>query len=87
MGAAHLNTTSFLIIAHVLEIFETVSTNRDNFLCVLDEICHLAQHIKKLRRWDGLRKEMEGSMKEAMGLIVEASIMCSNQVGSSKCRR
>ena len=87
MGVAHLTTTSFLIAAHVLEKFETVSTNRDIFLRVLDEIFHLAQHIKKLIRWDGLRKEMEGSMKEEMGLIVEASIMFSTKIGSSKCRR
>ena len=82
---AHLTTSGFLIVTHVLERFETVSTDRDNFLRVLDEICHLAQHIKKLRWWDGLRKEMEGSMNEAMGLIVESSIMCSTQIGSSKC--
>ena len=87
MGVAHLTTTGFIFTTHVLERFEIVSTNRDNFLCVLEEIFHLAQHIKKLRRWDGLRKEMEGSMKEAMGLIVESSIMCSTQIGSSKCRR
>ena len=57
----------------------------ETFLRVLDEIWHLAEHINKLRRWDGLRKEMEGSMKQVMGLIVEASIMCSTQIGSSKC--
>ena len=87
MGAAHLTTTGFLIVAHVLERIETVSTNRDNCLCVLDEICNVAQHVKKLRRRDGLKEGMEHSIKEAMGLIVEASIMCSNQIGSSKCLR
>ena len=87
MGLAHLISCGFLIAAHVLEIFETISTNRENYLRVLDEICHLAQHVKKLRRSDGLRKEMEGSMKEAMELIVHASIICSTQIGSTNRRR
>ena len=84
MGAAHLTCTGLLIAAHVLERIETVSANGDECLLVLVEICNLAQHVKKLRQRDGLRKGMEDSIKEAMGLIVEASIMCSNQIGSSK---
>ena len=49
MGAAHLTPTGFLMATHVLERFETVSTNIDKFLRVMDEIWHLAEHIKKLR--------------------------------------
>jgi len=87
MGAAHMATTGLLVVANILERYEAISKNKDACLSLLKEMNKLAQHVTKLQKRPALKGEMEDSIRDAIVLIVEASVACCIQMDASKFSR
>jgi hypothetical protein len=84
LGQAHWAAAGLLVVANILERFETVSANQDECLSLLEEMNNLAQHVKDLKVRPGLKKGMEVSIQKATEMIVEGALMCCSQIDSSK---
>lgn len=83
MGMAHMVSTGFLVVANILECYETLCTNWEVCLSLLNEMNILTHHVKKIKKWPWLKEGMEASIKEASMLIVEAYITRCSQIDTS----
>lgn len=87
MGTAHLATSGLLVVANMLERFEDVSNNREECLRLMKRMAFLAKLVKQFEERSQLKEGMHDEIEAAIGLIVESSIMCCSQMGSSAfCR-
>lgn len=87
LGQAHWAVAGLLVVANILERFETVAANQDECLSLLEEMSKLAHHVKDLKERPGLKKGMESSIRNATEMIVEGALMCCTQIKSSKFSR
>lgn len=81
----HLAAIGLLVVAEILERFDSVSANRDECLFLLEEMNRVAQSIKQLNERPIL---CEGTtyekMRKATMWIVNSSIMCCAQIDPSE---
>lgn len=84
MGIAQLAVTGLLVVGNILERFDDVSHNRDDCFRLLKEMIYLAKVVQQFKERPRLIEEMQDVIKEAVGVIVEGSIMCRSHMGSSK---
>lgn len=84
MGMVHMATAGFLVVAYILERCEAISANKGACLSILKEMDKLARHVNELRKRPELKEGMVDSIREAIALIVEASIACSTQINAPK---
>jgi hypothetical protein len=83
----HWVNAGLLVVPNISGRFETVLANGNVWFYVLEEMNRSAEYLQQLKERPGLRKRMENIIKEAIRLTVEASIMCCNQIDSSKFSR
>jgi hypothetical protein len=50
MGLTHLTTTSLLVVAIILERCETMKTNKEKCLSLMEDMNSLAQYVKELKQ-------------------------------------
>eukprot|EP01018_Ginkgo_biloba_P023566 Gb_39913 [translate_table: standard] len=76
IGNAHWAGVGLLVVAAVIERFETISSNRSECLELLCTMNKLAKHMKQLKDIPNLKKEMEAIIGEAVDLIVQGAHSC-----------
>lgn len=79
LGQAHWVTSGFLLVAYILDSVETVSSNREDCLYLLEQMYVLAVDIKGLAP-DTDNPRLQKLVKDGTELIVEASLMCCSQI-------
>ena len=67
ISEAHWAAACLLVVANILERYETISENKYECLCVLEEMYNLAHHVKKLKARPKSREEMEASKQKCNG--------------------
>lgn len=77
MGASHMATTGLL----------PVPNNEEARLSLLKETKILAIHVQEFQKRPALKEGMEASIREAIVLIVEASMACCTQIDRPKFSR
>lgn len=87
VGELHLLATGFLVLGNIMERFETISSNKDECLRLLEQMNNLIQEVKQLKETPRLMEAMEAKIKEAMELIIEVSLACCTQVDRPKCKK
>lgn len=84
-GEEHMAATGLLVVAEMLERFDSVSANQNECLFLLEEMNNVAQSIKQLNErpllCEGTKYE---NMKKATKWIVNSSIMCCAQFNPSE---
>lgn len=87
VGELHILATGFLVLGDIMERFETISSNREECLCLLERMNNLIQDVKQLRERPGLKEAMEAKIKEAIELIIEVSLACCTQIDRPKYKK
>lgn len=86
VGELHILATGFLVLGNIMERFETISSNKDECVCLLERMNNLIQDVKQLQERPGLKEAMEAKIKEAIELIIEVSLACCTQINLPKYR-
>lgn len=87
VGELHILATGFLVLGNIMERFETISSNREECLCLLERMNNLIQDVKQLRERPGLKEAMEAKIEEAIKLIIEVSLACCTQIDRPKYKK
>lgn len=87
VGELHILGTGFLVLGNIMERFETISSNREECLCLLERMNNLIQDVKQLRERPGLKEAMEAKIEEAIELIIEVSLVCCTQIDRPKYKK
>lgn len=74
IGHAHWVTAGLLVLLNILQRFETVVAHGNEWFDLLEEMNGLVEYLRHLTEGSGLRKMMEKKLREAIQLIVEASL-------------
>lgn len=72
---AHSVTAGLLVLLNILRRFETVLAHGSEWFDLLEEINGLFKYLRHPTERSGLKKMMENKLREAILLIVKASLM------------
>lgn len=84
MGAVHMLTTGFLVVANIMERCEQIKGNKDECVSLLDKMNILIQYVKQLQKNPGLKEGMDTQIQKAINLIVEVTLACCTQINKAK---
>ncbi|KAH9289917.1 hypothetical protein KI387_034034 [Taxus chinensis] len=79
VGNVHWLGLGFLLVAAVLERFDTINTNKEECLKLLKSMNKLAKVILQLRGFPRSKVKLQTEIKESIGLIVDGAILCCAQ--------
>lgn len=82
VGTAHSALAGLVVLANILEMFETRSANKKESLRLMNQIRRLANNITSIREYPQLKQAMENEIREATVLIAEGSILCCTKMKS-----
>lgn len=85
LGATHILATGFLLVANIMDRCDKIRQNREVCLSLLEEMTRLVQEVKKLRDRRRLREGLKIQIEKAVGLIIEVSLACCNQIKQPGC--
>lgn len=80
----HLAAIGLLVVAEILERFDSVSANQNECLFLLEEMNRVAQSIKQLNERPILCEGTYEKMRKATKWIVNSSIMCCAEIRPSE---
>ncbi|KAH9291656.1 hypothetical protein KI387_043170, partial [Taxus chinensis] len=75
-GNVHWLGLGFLLVAAVLERFDTINKNKEECLKLLKSMNKLAKVILQLRGFPLSKVKLQTEIKESIGLIVDGAILC-----------
>lgn len=84
LGVMHMLTTGFLVVANIMERYETISHNKEVCLSLLEGMNTLVQYVKQLQERLGLKEGMKTKIEKAIKLIIEVSLACCTQIDKPK---
>lgn len=79
--------TGFLVVGNIMERYETVLSNKEECVLLLERMYNLIQEVDQIRDRNELMKAMEDKIKEAIGLIIDVSVACCNQIARSTLKK
>lgn len=82
IGHAHWVTAGLLVVPNILQV-----AHGNEWFDLLEEVNGLVEYLLYFIARSGLRKMMENKIREAIQLMVEASLMFFFQIDSSKFNR
>lgn len=87
MGGVHMLMVGFLVAGEIMERFETISSNKQECVRLLERMNSLIQYVNELRKRHGLKEAMEDTIKRAIELIIEVSLTCCTQINRPKWKK
>ncbi|KAH9290086.1 hypothetical protein KI387_034203 [Taxus chinensis] len=79
VGNVHWLGLSFLLVASVLERFNTINKNKEECLKLLKSMNKLAKVILQLKEFPRSKVKLQTEIKQSIGLIVDGAILCCAQ--------